>query len=927
MPTNTYFTSAKRALLGCLLFVIANIVSSTSMGAVPRLDPDYSTTVDRWWAAHRFNPESSSYNPTITSPTPVVNLSSGQSIQTAINGLPSTGGTIKLAAGTYGRFDISGRSNVHIISDGGAIITGASVIAVSTRAHNYGEFDRYTSRYERRAEYWNDLLNPTKNFYFKNLIFDGQNSTTISVTLKRVYDVVFDNCVFRNLRDPASGHPGPVAGHMGLNNIWYRNCHFVGNSRFATYLDGAHGCGAINCTVEGPNFGSGGFLYLTNDDFTEDINGNGRIDRQEERNAKYIVIYNCLFNGGIYSGLQTTGENILFMKNRFTGGIRYAVGVDSRAASAFPELQYKFTNLFVIGNTVPQNTFALLNLNNMGVSAPNIDPIMGQYRIAGNRVSGSSQLVYVQTGPIIGPNEICGNCVNDSSCVPNLRCYTGAPGNTGDVQSPTAPSSLRTTSISSSSVSLAWNASTDNVGVSRYRIYRNGVQIASVTGTNFQNTGLAPSTTYSYVVRAVDSAGNLSQASNQLSITTLASTGTDTQAPTAPTNLRATSVSATSVSLAWNASTDNVGIRRYRIYLGSNTNHYTSTTNLNISIGNLKPSTSYTFRVRAVDTSNNLSPYSSSLTVRTLSSTPSSSLVYDSFTGSNGVNLNGRTTDSGHRWSVEGGSYVLQNNRAINTSQPAYALVRNIGVSESMVVESKITLPATAPTSGDWFHGVLACADVQGGRVYDGVQARFLWQGGSSEIEIWEWAEGTTYFGIPGLGMAFVNLTFHQADFRPGQTYTLRLIVNGRSAVAYIVGQEERTTVICPLARLHQSPNAGLNVDPQGSLKSGGFDDFRVSRLTDTQDPTAPSNLRMTSRSGSTVTLAWNPSSDNVGVRGYVVQRNQSNFQNPNVMNGQTSATAWGLQPNTTYRFWVTAYDAAGNLSPRSTAITVTTAP
>ncbi|MFQ5965361.1 MAG: fibronectin type III domain-containing protein [Candidatus Scalinduaceae bacterium] len=89
-----------------------------------------------------------------------------------------------------------------------------------------------------------------------------------------------------------------------------------------------------------------------------------------------------------------------------------------------------------------------------------------------------------------------------------------------DIISPSTPTSLQATVVSTSQIDLSWNASTDNVGVTGYRIYRDGVQIANVTSTSYQDTGLGPSTTYIYTVSAYDSAGNESAQSNQATATT-----------------------------------------------------------------------------------------------------------------------------------------------------------------------------------------------------------------------------------------------------------------------------------------------------------------------------------------------------------------------------------------------------------------------
>ncbi len=94
-----------------------------------------------------------------------------------------------------------------------------------------------------------------------------------------------------------------------------------------------------------------------------------------------------------------------------------------------------------------------------------------------------------------------------------------------DTTAPTAPASLRSTSISSTSVALAWNASTDNVGVTGYKVFRGSTQVGTATGTSFTVGGLSAATAYTFTVRAHDAAGNTSAASNALSVTTASSGG------------------------------------------------------------------------------------------------------------------------------------------------------------------------------------------------------------------------------------------------------------------------------------------------------------------------------------------------------------------------------------------------------------------
>lgn len=89
-----------------------------------------------------------------------------------------------------------------------------------------------------------------------------------------------------------------------------------------------------------------------------------------------------------------------------------------------------------------------------------------------------------------------------------------------DTESPTAPISLIATETTTSTVSLSWNTSTDNVGVTYYLIYKDGVKIDSATTTSYIATALTSNTAYSFTVKARDAANNISAASNVLSITT-----------------------------------------------------------------------------------------------------------------------------------------------------------------------------------------------------------------------------------------------------------------------------------------------------------------------------------------------------------------------------------------------------------------------
>jgi hypothetical protein len=106
----------------------------------------------------------------------------------------------------------------------------------------------------------------------------------------------------------------------------------------------------------------------------------------------------------------------------------------------------------------------------------------------------------------------------------NVFRYNGTP--VADTLPPTVPSGLAASAVSSSAIDLSWGASADNVGVTGYRVYRNGTLAATIaSGTTYHDTGLSASTTYSYTVVAFDAAGNASSASAPVTATTSAAAG------------------------------------------------------------------------------------------------------------------------------------------------------------------------------------------------------------------------------------------------------------------------------------------------------------------------------------------------------------------------------------------------------------------
>ena len=189
----------------------------------------------------------------------------------------------------------------------------------------------------------------------------------------------------------------------------------------------------------------------------------------------------------------------------------------------------------------------------------------------------------------------------------NFTITNSAP----DTTAPTA-ATLSASGTTTTSTNLSWTGATDNIGVTGYDVYQNGVFRATTATTSFVANGLTASTAYSFYVIAKDAAGNVSPASNTVNVTTLAP---DTTAPTAPT-LSASGTTSSATNLSWTGATDNVGVTSYDVY--RNGTFLASTAATTYAVTGLTASTAYTFYVIAKDAAGNASVASNTVNVTTL---------------------------------------------------------------------------------------------------------------------------------------------------------------------------------------------------------------------------------------------------------------------------------------------------------------------
>lgn len=188
-----------------------------------------------------------------------------------------------------------------------------------------------------------------------------------------------------------------------------------------------------------------------------------------------------------------------------------------------------------------------------------------------------------------------------------------------DIEAPTQPNGLHTTKVTSNSAELKWNPSSDNVGVKEYQVLRDGKVVGEVPGTAFTDKNLKANTKYTYTVKAIDAAGNVSNESESAFVETM-QTVPDTETPTQPTSLHTMGVTSSSVDLMWSASEDNVAVDHYVIYQGTQVERMTvvgTSKTTSFMDMNLKANTTYMYAVTSVDTAGNESIKSSILTVTT----------------------------------------------------------------------------------------------------------------------------------------------------------------------------------------------------------------------------------------------------------------------------------------------------------------------
>ena len=149
-----------------------------------------------------------------------------------------------------------------------------------------------------------------------------------------------------------------------------------------------------------------------------------------------------------------------------------------------------------------------------------------------------------------------GACAGAGSCTVTMDTARSVTATFADTQAPSAPPGLAATPMSTSQINLSWTPSTDNVGVTQYKVYRGGALIAVLGSVNvYGDGGLATGTAYSYTLQACDAAGNCSVPSGAISATTLPATVATTSTTTTTTQAAVTTTTTSAATTTTSAAT------------------------------------------------------------------------------------------------------------------------------------------------------------------------------------------------------------------------------------------------------------------------------------------------------------------------------------------------------------------------------------
>lgn len=476
---------------------------------------------------------------------------------------------------------------------------------------------------------------------------------------------------------------------------------------------------------------------------------------------------------------------------------------------------------------------------------------------------------------------------------------------------PTAPTTPGTPSLNgtatTTSIPLKWNPSSDNVGVSSYDITISGGtnRVTNVGNTtSYTVSSLSAGTSYTFTVKARDAAGNVSASSGSFTTSTSSNPTPPPNAPPAPTGTTITSTTTTQVNFRWTPPADASRVRNYVVFAqtdGWGPVGYGPIYGNTASIGNLTPGKTYTVWAVSEDSSNVRSAESPRVSATLPTSAPSdttppsapgkpiaSNLVY------NGVTLTwGASSDSSGITKYT----ILRNSTVIGYSTTTS--FRDTGVTASTTVTYKVFATDGAnlnsgysPTSDPVrVPAPTGTTDTAKPSVPSNFSATAV---NASQINL-NWSPSTDNVGVTGYDVwrNYVKIASNVGSTNFGDSG----LTAGTKYIYYVVARDAAGNVELSLpAETITAPNPPTSLAVTGRSVSAG------------------SNK-------STVSLSWQ--SDGTGVSGFHIYRNNSHVGSTSA--NQKSFTDTGLAGNTSYSYYVRAYNSYGVLSASSSSVNTRT--
>jgi hypothetical protein len=235
-------------------------------------------------------------------------------------------------------------------------------------------------------------------------------------------------------------------------------------------------------------------------------------------------------------------------------------------------------------------------------------------------LDGPPVIALNQTGLNLGANPVNVLEIGDTAKVTwnvafdNAAFGTSRLGPIPDTNPPTVPAGVTATATSPYSVQVGWTASTDDVGVAGYDVFRGSTLVAKLAAdaTSYTDSGVLASQTYGYTVRARDVSGNVSGQSDPVTVTTPADAP-----PSVPSGVTASATSPFSVQVGWTASSDDVGLAGYDVFRNGGLVASPAVDATGYTDADVLAAQTYTYTVRARDGSGNASAQSDPVSVTT----------------------------------------------------------------------------------------------------------------------------------------------------------------------------------------------------------------------------------------------------------------------------------------------------------------------